>query len=147
MTEVLSVKQMYGADRAAMKLGIAGETLMEAAGREVAEAILEQFGALPTTILCGPGNNGGDGFVIARHLKKAGAKVRVALLGDKSKLRGDAAIMAKRWRGRVRSMDDGVLDDAGLVVDALFGAGLSRKITGAARHVLVAAERRGLPIV
>ena len=95
MLEVLSVSQMYAADRAAIKLGkrgISGETLMEAAGSQVARAILEQFGVQPTAILCGPGNNGGDGFVIARHLKQAGVKVKVALLGEKTKLRGDAVL-------------------------------------------------------
>ena len=146
MGEVLSVQQMYAADRAALQLGISGETLMEAAGGVVAQAILEEFGARPTAILCGPGNNGGDGFVIARHLKKAGAKVTVALLGDHKNLKGDAAIMAKRWRGKVAPLDTGVLDGAALVVDALFGAGLSRAITGAARATLKAAAG-GLPII
>ena len=79
LTEVLSVEQMYAADRAAMAAGISGEVLMEAAGEGVAKAILQRFGAQPTAILCGPGNNGGDGFVIARHLRKAGGKVRLAL--------------------------------------------------------------------
>ncbi|MDP7547600.1 MAG: NAD(P)H-hydrate epimerase, partial [Alphaproteobacteria bacterium] len=118
MTELLSVQEMYGADRAAMAAGISGERLMEAAGREAARAILDRFGARPTAVLCGPGNNGGDGFVIARHLKKAGVKVSLALLGDRSKLRGDAAIMAKRWRGRVVPLRSDVLDGTGLVVDA-----------------------------
>ncbi|MFP6771595.1 MAG: NAD(P)H-hydrate dehydratase [Alphaproteobacteria bacterium] len=147
MTEVLSVKQMYAADRAAIALGISGESLMEAAGREVARAILDRFGVQPTAILCGPGNNGGDGFVIARHLKNAGARVKVALLGDRGDLRGDAARMAKRWRGRVVALDKMTLDGAALMVDALFGAGLSRGIGGAARQVLQAGEDRGLPII
>ena len=106
MHEVLSVKQMYGADRAALNLGISGETLMEAAGQAVAQAIVARFGVRPTAILCGPGNNGGDGFVIARHLQKAGAAVKLALLGEKSNLRGDAAIMAKRWRRRLLPLAD-----------------------------------------
>jgi NAD(P)H-hydrate epimerase len=147
MTEVLSVEQMYGADRATMKLGISGETLMEAAGAEVARAIVGRFGVRPTAILCGPGNNGGDGFVIARHLKQAGAKVKLALLGEKAKLRGAAASMAKRWRGRAAPLDEAVLDGAALVVDALFGAGLSRNVSGPARAILRAAAGRGLPIV
>ncbi|MDA1097951.1 MAG: NAD(P)H-hydrate dehydratase [Proteobacteria bacterium] len=147
MTEILSVQQMYGADRAAMAAGTSGEVLMETAGREVAGAILDRFGARSTAVLCGPGNNGGDGFVIARHLKKAGAKVSVALLGDRTKLRGDAARMAKRWRGRVASLDGDVLDGAALVVDALFGAGLARPVAGAAQSVLAAAQARKLPII
>ncbi len=147
MTEVLSVPQMYAADRAAMAGGISGEVLMEAAGREVAAAILEKFGAQPTAILCGPGNNGGDGFVIARHLKKAGVKVRLALLGERAKLKGDAAVMARRWRGKVMPLGVDVLEGAGLVVDGLFGAGLARAVKGPARAVLVAAADRGLPII
>ena len=147
MLEVLSVSQMYAADRAAMDRGISGETLMEAAGLQAAQSILEQFGVQPTAILCGPGNNGGDGFVIARHLKAAGARVKVALLGDKAKLRGDAARMAKRWRGRVAALDTGVLDGAELVVDALFGAGLSRNIQGPAKATLMAAAAAGLPLI
>ncbi len=147
MRQVLSVEQMYGADRAAMTYGVSGERLMEAAGAAVANAIVERFGLQPTAVLCGPGNNGGDGFVIARHLRKAGAVVRLALLGEKAKLRGDAATMAKRWRGRVAPLDEAVLDGAALVVDALFGAGLSRNISGAPRATLWAAQGRGLPII
>ncbi len=147
MTELLSVQQMYDADRAAMAAGISGEVLMEAAGREIARAILERFGPRPTTVLCGPGNNGGDGFVIARLLKKAGAKVSLALLGERAKLRGDAAVMAKRWRGRVAPMENEVLDGAALVVDAIFGAGLARPVTGRAKTVLAAARARELPII
>jgi ADP-dependent NAD(P)H-hydrate dehydratase / NAD(P)H-hydrate epimerase len=147
MTELLSVQQMYAADRAAMALGSSGETLMEAAGRQVADAILDRFGAQPTAVLCGPGNNGGDGFVIARHLKKAGAKVSLALLGDKGKLQGEAAIMAKRWRGRVLPLGSEALDGAALVVDALFGAGLARPVKGPAKTTLAAAQDLQLPII
>ena len=147
MTELLSVQEMYGADRAAMAAGISGEGLMEAAGREAAKAILDGFGARPTAVLCGPGNNGGDGFVIARHLKKAGVKVSLALLGDRGNLRGDAAIMAKRWRGRVAPLRGDVLDGAALVVDALFGAGLARPVKGPAKTTLAAARAREIPII
>ena len=147
MNEVLSVEQMYAADRAAMAMGISGETLMEEAGRQTAQAILQKYGPKPIAILCGPGNNGGDGFVVARHLKKAGAQVAVALLGNKAKLKGDAAVMARRWRAKIWPLDDRVLNSACLVVDALFGAGLARDISGSARAVLETAEKRGLPIV
>ena len=147
MNAVLSVEQMYAADQAAIGMGISGEALMEEAGRQTAEAILEKFGPQPTAVLCGPGNNGGDGFVIARHLKSAGAKVSLALLGEKAKLNGDAAVMAKRWRAKTRPLDDRVLSGVNLVVDALFGAGLSRAICGTAREVLEAAEKSGLSII
>ena len=147
MNTLLSVAEMYAADRAAMASGVSGLTLMEAAGKGVAEAILERFGAQPVAVLCGPGNNGGDGFVIARHLRAAGARVRLALLGEKARLKGDAAAMAKRWRGKVLPMSTEALDDAALVVDAIFGAGLTRDVDGAARDVLTAAAARRLPSI
>ena len=147
MNTLLSVTEMYAADRAAMARGVSGLTLMEAAGKGVAEAILERFGAQPVAVLCGPGNNGGDGFVIARHLRAAGATVRLALLGEKAQLKGDAAAMAKRWRGKVLPMSTDALDDAALIVDAIFGAGLTRDVDGAARDVLIDAAARGLPSI
>ncbi|MDP6344736.1 MAG: NAD(P)H-hydrate epimerase, partial [Alphaproteobacteria bacterium] len=122
MTELLSVAEMYRADRAAMAAGVAGLELMERAGAGVAAAVLDRFGARPTAVLCGPGNNGGDGFVVARHLKAAGAKVRLALLGERGKLRGDAAAMARKWRPRPLPLTPAALDGAELVVDAVFGA-------------------------
>jgi hydroxyethylthiazole kinase-like uncharacterized protein yjeF len=145
--ELLSVEQMYRADRAAMAAGVDGPTLMENAGAGAAREILARFGTRPTAVLCGPGNNGGDGFVIARHLKNAGVRVTLALLGDRKALHGDAAVMARKWRGRVHAMQVGVLDGAELVVDAVFGAGLARPVDGAAGEVLAAAHARGLPSV
>ncbi len=147
MTTLLSVAEMYAADRAAMATGVSGSALMEAAGKGGAEEMLQRFGARPVAVLCGPGNNGGDGFVIARHLRAAGAPVRLALLGDKARLTGDAAAMAARWRGKAWPMSPAVLDQAALVVDAIFGAGLARDVDGAAREVLAAAAARGLPSV
>ena len=147
MTTLLSVAEMYRADRAALAQGIDGLSLMENAGAGVAREILGHFGARNITILCGPGNNGGDGFVAARHLRRGGAKVRVALLGQKARLKGDAAVMAKRWRGKVLPLAPEALEGAELVVDALFGAGLSRPVTGPARAVLEAAAAAGLPSV
>ncbi|MDP6708915.1 MAG: NAD(P)H-hydrate dehydratase [Alphaproteobacteria bacterium] len=144
---ILTVEEMYRADRAAMAAGVDGPTLMENAGAGVAAALIERFGARPTAILCGPGNNGGDGFVVARHLKAAGARVRLALLGEKGRLGGDAAIMAKRWRGRILPFSSAALDGAEVVVDAVFGAGLSRPVDGLVREVLEAAAARGLPSV
>src|SRR5690606_18213210 len=86
-------------------------------------------------------------FVIARLLAADGWPVTVALLGDTRKLRGDAAAMAARWDGEVRPLAPDVLDDAGLIVDALFGAGLARPIEGVARAVIEAINDRGLPCV
>jgi NAD(P)H-hydrate epimerase len=142
---VLTPAEMAGADAAAMAGGIAGFTLMRAAGRAVAREILRRFRPCPVAVLCGPGNNGGDGFVIATYLSEVGWPVRVALLGEREALRGDAALAARLWPGPVETLRPAVLDRAGLVVDSLFGAGLARPVTGAAAEVLGAA--RGVPIV
>ena len=147
MSEILTTAEMYAADRAAMAGGVSGLALMENAGRAVAEATLARFGVRDTAILCGPGNNGGDGFVVARYLEAAGAQVRLALLGEATALQGDAAAMAARWHGPVEPLSVDCLDGAGLVVDALFGAGLARDLGGAPLAVLRAAEERGLDLV
>jgi NAD(P)H-hydrate epimerase len=98
-------------------------------------------------VLCGPGNNGGDGFVAARHLSETGWPVRIALLGPRDHLVGAARHHAELWRGTVEPLTPGVLEGAQLVVDAIFGAGLSRALDGSSVETLAAAARRQLPIV
>lgn len=146
-TALLTVDEMYAADKAAIDAGVPGETLMENAGGAIARAILERWTPRPVAILCGPGNNGGDGFVVARLLDAAGWPVTVALLGSVENLKGDAAVMAGRWRGAVVALDLAVLDDAELVVDGLFGAGLTRPLDGVPRAVVEAIAARRLPSV
>ena len=147
----LSTKEMYRADAAAMAAGVPGHTLMENAGRAVARAIQDRFDPGPVLVLCGPGNNGGDGFVAARHLKAAGWPVRLVLLGARNGLKGDAAHHAALWDGPVEALDEAgvpdLLKDAAVVVDALFGAGLARPLEGAARAVVLALRDRGMPVV
>lgn len=151
--ELLTVAEMGRADGLAVAGGVPGADLMEAAGRGVAEAILARFPRAPVVVLCGPGNNGGDGFVAARHLAAAGWPARVALLGDEDRLKGDAALNARRWRERggvVEPLAPGVLDGAGLIVDALFGAGLARPIEGATREAIEKAAgmaEDGIPVI
>ena len=96
----------------------------------------------PATILCGPGNNGGDGFVVARHLADAGWPVRLALLGAVAELKGDAAGVAAQWQGPVEPLCPDAVRDAELVVDALFGAGFSRTLEGVVAETLAACQPR-----
>jgi NAD(P)H-hydrate epimerase len=145
--EVLQIAQMVRADAAAIAAGITGIDLMENAGAAVTEAILARFVPTPVSVLCGPGNNGGDGFVVARRLARAGWPIRVALLGDLDRLAGDAASAAHAWSGDVNALEPGVLAGAGLVVDALFGAGLARPLEGAAKQVIEGVRAAGLPVV
>jgi NAD(P)H-hydrate epimerase len=144
---VLSVAEMARADAAAIAGGIPGEQLMASAGTAVAAAVQRRYAVQPVVALCGPGNNGGDGFVAAQRLQDAGWPVRVALLGRREALKGDAALHARRWTGPVDQLAPAVLDGAGVVIDALFGAGLTRPLEGAAREVVTAINARRIPCI
>jgi len=145
--ELLTVAEMSRADALAIAQGIPGERLMEAAGWAVARQAARRLPRGRIAILCGPGNNGGDGFVAARLLARRGWAVRVALLGDRSMLRGDAARMAARWTGPVEALSPRSLDGCVGVIDALFGAGLSRPLDGIARETIEEIVRRRLPTI
>lgn len=134
--ELLTCEQMYRADALTIEAGKSGQVLMENAGQGITREILARYDSRPTTILCGPGNNGGDGFVVARVLKEAGWQVRVGLLGEEELLKGDAAAMAAAWDGETEELSTGLLKGCALVVDGLFGAGVSRDIDGIARDVI-----------
>jgi NAD(P)H-hydrate epimerase len=127
--------------------GISNEDLMENAGRPVAKAIMERWVARPVIVLCGPGSNGGDGFVTARYLAGLGWPVRVALLVPRESLRGAAAHHARLWSGPVEPLVPAALEGAELVVDAIFGAGLSRALEGAPALTLASAASRKMTIV
>ncbi|MHA1113930.1 MAG: NAD(P)H-hydrate dehydratase [Alphaproteobacteria bacterium] len=144
---LLTVEEMGRADAAAIAGGVSGATLMEAAGAGVAAAVMSLGARRPVTVLCGPGNNGGDGFVAARHLAGAGWPVRLGLLGEISGLKGDATVMAGRWEGAVEPLSESLLDGAEIVVDALFGAGLARPLDGIARAVVEKINARALACI
>lgn len=135
---VLDVAAMGAADRAAMQAGTLGTDLMERAGAAVALAIAERFPQGNAAILCGPGNNGGDGFVVARLLKDQGWQVSVYLMGDRAGLSGDAAHHAKAWEGPVHPLSTFVPQEGAIIIDALFGAGLSRPPEGEAARAIAA---------
>lgn len=136
--ELLTPAEMARADALAGH----GPALMEAAGRAVARAIRARFRPCRVLVLAGPGNNGGDGYVAARHLEQAGWDVAVAALAPPAS--PDARAAAARWRGPARRFAPEEAARADLVVDAVFGAGLSRPVDGLVADTLAAA---GGPVV
>ncbi|KAF0116992.1 MAG: yjeF-like protein [Rhodobacteraceae bacterium] len=153
MTELLTAAQMRAIEQAAIASGeVTGLELMERAGRGVVEAIFEEWPALNATshravVLCGPGNNGGDGFVVARLLKEWGWEVEVFLYGDPDRMPPDARVNYERWLGMGEVGELGLnlsihSIEPNLVVDALFGTGLSRPVTGIGLTLLEMHEER-----
>jgi hydroxyethylthiazole kinase-like uncharacterized protein yjeF len=140
MTELLTAAQMRAIEAAAIASGeVTGLELMERAGRGVVEAIFEEWPELRATshravVLCGPGNNGGDGFVVARLLQEWGWEVEVFLYGDPERIPPDARVNFERWlgMGEVKTLQEYLDSDLGwkcdVLIDALFGTGLSRAL-------------------
>ncbi len=121
---ILTSAEMRAAEGVAMAGGVSVDALMERAGGAVAEAVWRFGGGRPTLILCGPGNNGGDGYVAARRLLERGLDVRVAACSEPTT---EVAIAARnRWTGVVEQLED--VQPAPVLVDALFGTGLSRPL-------------------
>lgn len=143
---ILTPLQMSDADQAAEADGIDSFALMEAAGIAVAAAVRTRWSIRPVTVLCGPGNNGGDGFVAARHLAAAGWPVKLALLGSRENLNGEAARAASLWTGTLAPFSSESLDGAGVVIDAIFGAGLSRPLEGHALSMVEALKICRIPV-
>ncbi len=139
---LLTVAEMGRSDQLAVEAGVPSLDLMERAGRGVAEVVRRNYRRKPVFVLCGPGNNGGDGFVAARYLKSWGWPVSLMLLGEHSKLKGDALANADRWEGEVSAPDPSAIDGDVIVIDALFGAGLTRPLDGAALALVEVIEQR-----
>jgi NAD(P)H-hydrate epimerase len=144
---LLRVVQMAEADRLTIAAGTPSTALMANAGGAVAREITRRWTVRPVIVLSGPGNNGGDGLVAARHLAEAGWPVRIALLGHRDHLSGAARHHAEQWSGTFEAVTPESLDGTGLVVDALFGSGLSRPLEGPAAATLAASARRDMPMV
>ena len=138
--ELLDPGEMARADAASPGLGVPGRALMENAGWAVARAVRARLRPCPTLVLCGPGNNGGDGYVLARLLALQGWPVMVAGLAP-PRAGSDAALAALRWSGPEAKFGPDEAMRAGLVIDAVFGAGLSRDVDGVAAATLAAAKR------
>lgn len=142
--EILTVAQMAAADRAAIERGVPIAVLMERAGEAVAQAVLARWSPRPVVIWCGPGDNGGDGYVAARHLRQAGWPVAVEAAHAPS---SEAARWAAGgWDGEVRALSAELVSDT-LYIDALFGAGLSRSLEGEVARLTRASHDPALTIV
>jgi NAD(P)H-hydrate epimerase len=155
---VVTAAQMRALDQWTIAHGTPGPTLMERAGKGATAVLRRRWKRGRTVIVCGRGNNGGDGFVIARHLKRAGVPVDVWLAGAPDAVRGDAAQALKAWRkvgGRVRSCGPGddlgdlrtQLAKASLVVDALLGTGLNAPVEGAHAALIDLMNAAAAPIL
>ncbi|MGZ6039836.1 MAG: NAD(P)H-hydrate dehydratase [Phenylobacterium sp.] len=126
--QILTVEQMGRADAAAIAAGTPGTVLMDRAGTAVADAVCARFPRQTTTVLCGPGNNGGDGYVAARVLKERGWPVEVRSFGEPATQ--DAQAASARWDGATKPLNGAL--EPGVWIDALFGAGLARPLSGPA---------------
>jgi ADP-dependent NAD(P)H-hydrate dehydratase / NAD(P)H-hydrate epimerase len=147
MFELLTNREMGEADRRTIAGGVPGTTLMEAAGAAVARSVMARHPpGSRVAVVTGTGNNGGDGFVAARHLEQAGYRVAMHLVGRRETLKGDAAWAAGQWQQAVATGTPG-LTDADVIVDSLFGAGLDRAVAGDALAAITAMNRAGVPVV
>lgn len=145
---ILDVESMAQADAQTIAQGCPGIILMERAGAGVASAVI---GMMPmpcrVLVICGPGNNGGDGFVAARLLYEKGYSVQIALLGQREDLKGDAALAAAAWVLPCISVTECTPEQADIIIDALFGAGLSRPLQGEALALVERINQSERPVV
>jgi len=145
---ILTVAEMQESDRNTIAAGTAGVVLMEHAGKAVTTRIAEYYAPCPVLILCGPGNNGGDGFVIAHLLKEAGWPVRIAAMKAVQDYSGDAALMAQKCGGDFEPLSGNLdLQDTALVVDALFGTGFSKALAPELTPLLHKITAAALPVI
>ncbi len=138
--ELLTPAEMAVADATAPTLGVPGPRLMDAAGRAVARAVMRRIRPCRTLVLVGPGNNGGDGYVAARLLSQAGWPATLTATAP-PRTGSDAALAARRWFGPTTSFEPAAAARADLVIDAVFGAGLTRDVDGVIADTLRAAPR------
>jgi len=145
--EVLTTAEMERADRLTIAAGTPGFALMLSAGQAVAEAAADFVEEGPILVVAGPGNNGGDGFVAAAELAAQGREVSVVLMCERDALQGDAASAAKGWKHPVLPFTPQAIGRPALIIDALFGAGLSRQVTGEAHDMIAAINANGAPVI
>lgn len=145
---LLTAREMATADRVAIAQGTTGMALMERAGRAVADAVLGRAGpGRAVSLVCGPGNNGGDGFVAARLLRERGLTVRLVLPGGTDGFVGDAATALARWAGPIEPLNALRDRQTNILVDAMFGAGLKRPLSGAFAEAAELLNAAACPVV
>jgi hydroxyethylthiazole kinase-like uncharacterized protein yjeF len=145
--EVLTAAEMERADRLTIAEGTPGFSLMMSAGQAVAEAAIEMVEEGPILVIAGAGNNGGDGFVSAAELAARGREVSVILLCERDHLQGDAALAARGWKYPVLPFNPQAIGRPALIIDALFGAGLNRSVTGEPHDMIEAINANGAPVL
>jgi len=145
--EVLTSDEMERADRLTIAAGTPGFALMLSAGQAVAEAAQDLVEQGPILVVAGPGNNGGDGFVAAAELAAQGREVSVSLMGERDALKGDAASAARGWKHPLLPFTPQAIGRPALIIDALFGAGLNRTVSGEAHDMIAAINANGAPVI
>lgn len=145
-SEILTVAEMSDVDRLTASSGMPTLDLMENAGRQVANEIAKRWPPCKTTVLCGPGNNGGDGYVVARHLQARGYEVEIVTVGERP-VKDDAIHMAALWKGKTSALDPKAPVRGNLVVDAVYGAGLSRGLTAEVAQLFEDIAEADVPVV
>jgi hydroxyethylthiazole kinase-like uncharacterized protein yjeF len=145
--DVLTTAEMERADRLTIAAGTPGFALMLSAGQAVAEAAQHLVEEGPILVVAGPGNNGGDGFVAAAELAAQGREVSVSLMGERDALKGDAASAAKGWKHPLLPFTPQAIGKPALIIDALFGAGLNRTVTGEPHDMIAAINANGAPVI
>ncbi|MGJ8528216.1 NAD(P)H-hydrate dehydratase [Maritalea sp.] len=144
LNALLCPEEMGQADRLAISTGISEVELMRNAGHEVVQYIVSHFRRAPITVLCGPGNNGGDGFVVAVALRQRGWPVRLAQWGEIGRYSSAATAFISQW-GEIEAFEPCMISDASLIVDALFGAGLDRPVSGEIADIVRLANDANVP--
>jgi hydroxyethylthiazole kinase-like uncharacterized protein yjeF len=145
--ELLTNAEMAEADRLAIAGGISAIDLTENAGRAVADWVAKNYpSGTRVVVVAGPGNNGGDGYVAARLLAGRGGDVRVLRAGG-AKLKRTAAQAAKRWSGSTEEASPAAFEGAGVIIDAVFGAGLDRVVDGEMAALIGAMNGAGVPVI
>jgi hydroxyethylthiazole kinase-like uncharacterized protein yjeF len=145
--EILMTAEMAQADVLAAGNGVTSFDLMRNAGRAVADAAVDMAEDGQIVVVAGRGNNGGDGFVAATELSARGRDVAVVLLCQRETLTGDAARASAEWKGEVLPCDPASIGSPGLIIDALFGAGLNRPVKGDPYVMIEAINASGAPVL